>query len=225
MNFDPNIEDINSYMWQYRQACKHRDPFSPLTEDVKIVFIKLSTCNVDLNNFHIGDPWMAGVAYIDMCINYFTPEFSRLCAYNFATLAIREARNEQQYQLALPLRVILIDKNWNMYESVYREFVEESLKNGYEEKANSCSDPWKYPSLEKIDLLIMSDIFACKLNGMPLPGYSDLKDQNERMYRRHYMDFSKDEIIRYGHRLHELFYEFMIRRYNPCNVFNKYGIV
>lgn len=221
MNFDPNIEDINSYMWQYRQACKQREPFTALTEDVEKVFKKLSACNVDLNNFNIGDPWLAGVAYVDMCLNYFTREVSRLCAYNFATNAICKARNEQLYQLALPMRAVLIDQNWDMYVSVYREFVKESLENGYEAKAKYSLDPWEYPSLEKIDLLIMSDVFACKIDSISLPGYSDLNDQYERMYHRHFMDFTKDEIIRYGHRLHELFYEFMLKRYNPCNVFNK----
>lgn len=222
MNFDPNVEDINSYMWQYRQACKDREPFTALTENVKKVFNKLSTCNVDLTNFFIGDPWLAGVAYIDMCTNFFTPELSRLCAYNFATIAINKARDEHQYRLALPLRAILIDKNWPMYESVYKEFVTDSYKNGYQEKANASEDIWEYPSLEKIDLLIMSDIFACNLDKIALPGYSELKDQYEKMYYKHFFDFSKEEIIRYGHRLHELFSEFMIKRYNPCNVFKAY---
>lgn len=222
MNFDPNIEDINSYMWQYRQACKNREPFSSVTEEVQKVFNKLSTCNVDLTKFHISDPWLAGVAYIDMCLNSFTPELSRLCAYNFATLAIQKARNEQFYQLALPLRAVIIDKNWPMYESLYREFVEESYKNGYQEKANSSLDIWEYPSLEKIDLLIMSDIFACKIN-VNMPGFDKLKEMYNNMYRKHFFDFSREEIIRYGHRLHELFAEFMIRRYNPSKVFAGYS--
>lgn len=219
MIFNPNIEDINSYMWQYRQACKNREPFTALTEEAKKVFNKLSTCNVDLNNFHIGDPWLAGVAYIDMCTNYFTPELSRLCAYNFATLAIKKAKNESQYRLALPLRAVLIDKNWGMYLSVYREFVDESYKNGYQEKADASSDLWEYPALEKIDFLIMSDIFACDADNLALPDYSELKDEYERIYSKHYFDFTKEEVIRYGHRLHELFSEFMLKRYNPYNVF------
>lgn len=222
MNFNSNVEDINSFVWQYRQVCKHREPFTALTEDAKRVFNKLSSCNVDLINFHIGDPWLAGVAYINMCISYYTPELCRLCAYNFASIAINKARNmgnKNMYQLALPLRAILIDKNWPMYESVYREFVAESIENGYEIKANNCTDLWEYPSLDKIDFLILSDIFACNIENITLPGYQNLKNQYERMYYKHYCDFSKDEIIRYGHRLHKFFAEFMMNRYNPCKVF------
>ena len=219
MIFDPEKEDINSYMWQYRQTCKNRDPFTALTEEVKRVFHKLSICNVDLTTFYIGDPWLAGVAYTDMCSTYAPPTLSRLCAYNFVTLAINKARNEQLYHSALPLRAILLDKNWPIFRSTYCKFVEESVNDGYYIKANSCNDPWEYPSLKKIDLLIMSDIFACKFDNMPLPGYSDLKEEYVSMYHSHFFDFSKDEIIRYGHRLHELFSEFMLNYYNPCKVF------
>ena len=222
MNFDPNIEDLNSYMWQYRQVCKHREPFTSITDDAQNVFNKLATCNVDLTNFHIGDPWLAGVAYIDMCFSSLTQEVNALCAYNFVTLAINKAQTDQFYQLALPLRALLIDQNWPMYESVYREFVEESYKNGYQEKADSSLDLWAYPSLEKIDLLIMSDIFACNIN-VNILGYEKLKEVYNNMYRKHFFDFSREEIVRYGHRLHYLFSEFMINRYNPSKVFASYS--
>ena len=221
MDTNSNKEDLNSYMWQYRQACKTREPFSSLSEEVKRVFNKLSICDVDLETFFIGDPWLAGVAYIDMCTTSLTQELNRLCAYNFATLAIMKARNEQMYQLALPLRASIIDKNWDMYVSVYKEFVDDMYRNGYEELSMNSTDDWEYPSLNKIDFLIMSDVFACTVD-IRMPGYEDLKDEYNSIYIRHYSDFTREEVIKYGHRLHELFSTFMIKKYNPAKVFKDY---
>lgn len=221
MDFNTNIEDLNSYMWQYRQTCKIRAPFSEMTDEVKGIFHKLETCDVDLETFFIGDPWLAGVAYVDMCLSSVTQEINRLCAYNFATLAINKSKNEQMYQLALPLRASLIDKNWGMYVSVYKEFVDEMVRGGYDELAMRSNDEWEYPSLNKIDFLIMSDVFACKAN-VSFLGYQEIKDEYYDMYRRHYIDFSPEEVIRYGHRLHELFSKFMIKKYNPSIVFKGY---